>query len=226
MRPTRRNEILFIHFSAINFSAINVLLDVSGVPGNLRGAQRRKSFVLRIKHGCPRRFGKGLRCAPVLRTASYGRSLAIPTANQRRTPTRRMTAAAPVPFAAAVTLVPQPSGQASLITAANGPERQKRTKGADAVAKDTADEAKNLALVYQSKARETNEKIKSIFDHKKTDAGKITADILSEAKSAAEKNTQSARADIVNQKNKAQSEVLTLAQEISIQLKNKFEGGL
>ncbi len=105
-------------------------------------------------------------------------------------------------------------------------ERQKRTKGADAVAKDTADEAKNLALVYQSKARETNEKIKSIFDHKKTDAGKITADILSEAKSAAEKNTQSARADIVNQKNKAQSEVLTLAQEISIQLKNKFEGGL
>ncbi len=105
-------------------------------------------------------------------------------------------------------------------------ERNKRTKGADVVAKEAADEAKNLALIYQSKARENNEKIKSVFDNKKTEATKITTDLLLEAKTTAEKNTQAARLDIENQKNKAQSEIQTLATEISLQLKQKFEGGL
>ncbi len=105
-------------------------------------------------------------------------------------------------------------------------ERNKRTKGADVVAKEAADEAKNLALIYQSKARENNEKIKSVFDNKKTEATKITTDLLLEAKTTAEKNIQAARLDIENQKNKAQSEIQTLATEISLQLKQKFEGGL
>jgi hypothetical protein len=42
---------------------------------------------------------------------------------------RRVTAATPLHFAAAVTLAPQLIDQAHLITAAIGPERQKRTKG-------------------------------------------------------------------------------------------------
>lgn len=105
-------------------------------------------------------------------------------------------------------------------------ERLKRTKGADTVAKEAADEAKNLALIFQTKARETNEKIKNIFDLKKTEAGKLSADILSDAKATAEKNTAAARADIENQKSKAQADVQALATEISTQLKQKFEGGL
>lgn len=105
-------------------------------------------------------------------------------------------------------------------------ERLKRTKGADTVAKEAADEAKNLALIFQTKARETNEKIKNIFDLKKTEAIKLSTDILSDAKATAEKNTAAARADIENQKSKAQADVQALATEISTQLKQKFEGGL
>ncbi len=105
-------------------------------------------------------------------------------------------------------------------------ERLKRTKGADTVAKEAADEAKNLALIFQTKARETNEKIKNIFDLKKTEASKLSTDILSDAKATAEKSTAAARTDIENQKSKAQADVQALATEISAQLKQKFEGGL
>jgi F0F1-type ATP synthase membrane subunit b/b' len=105
-------------------------------------------------------------------------------------------------------------------------ERLKRTKGADTVAKEAADEAKNLVLIFQTKARETNEKIKNIFDLKKTEAGKLSAGILSDAKATAEKSAAAARVDIENQKSKAQADVQALATEISTQLKQKFEGGL
>ena len=105
-------------------------------------------------------------------------------------------------------------------------ERQKRTKGADTVAKETADEAKNLNLIFQSKARETNEKIKNIFETEKTRALIISAEILTEAKTVAEKNTETARAEIETQKKSAQAQVQILSSEISAQLKQKFEGGL
>ena len=105
-------------------------------------------------------------------------------------------------------------------------ERLKRTKGAEAVAKETADEAKNLAIIYQSKARENNEKIKTIFDLKKNEAQKVAAEVIGAAKIAAEKNTQQARGEIESQKAKAQSDAQSLVVEISQQLKQKFEGGL
>jgi F-type H+-transporting ATPase subunit b len=105
-------------------------------------------------------------------------------------------------------------------------ERLKRTKGAEAVAKETADEAKSLALIYQSKARENNEKIKTIFDLKKNEAQKVAAEVIGAAKIAAEKNTQDARSEIEIQKAKAQSDAQSLVVEISQQLKQKFEGGL
>ncbi len=105
-------------------------------------------------------------------------------------------------------------------------ERLKRTKGADAVAKDAADEAKNLNLIFQSKARETNEKIKNIFEAKKTEATQMSNDVLAAAKTVAEKNTQTARQEIEEQKKSAQAQIQTLATEISTQLKQKFEGGL
>ncbi len=105
-------------------------------------------------------------------------------------------------------------------------ERLQRTKGADAVAKEAADEAKNLGLIFQSKARETNDKIKNIFETQKTEAAKISSSLLADAKMVAEKNTSAARLDIENQKKSAQAQIQTLASEISTQLKQKFEGGL
>ena len=88
--------------------------------------------------------------------------------------------------------------------------RLNRTKGVDTVAKEAADEAKNLALIFQSKARENNEKIKSIFDLKRNDALKNAGQILADAKLVAEKNTQVARKEIETQKLDAQAEIQNL----------------
>jgi F0F1-type ATP synthase membrane subunit b/b' len=105
-------------------------------------------------------------------------------------------------------------------------ERLNRTKGADTVAKETADEAKNLSLIFQAKARETNEKIKNIFEAEKSEGAKQAADVLADAKAVAEKNTTAARAEIEAQKKTAQAQIQILASEISAELKQKFEGGL
>ena len=105
-------------------------------------------------------------------------------------------------------------------------ERMKRTKGADAVAAETATDAKNMALIYQSKAREISDKIKTVFDKKRTEAGQAGSEILNRAKAEAEKLTTSARNEIQLQKNQAQGQIKTLTTEISEQLKQKFEGGL
>lgn len=105
-------------------------------------------------------------------------------------------------------------------------ERLKQTKGADAVAKDTAEEAKNLAQIYQAKAREINDKIRSVFEAKRSEAGKTTTEILTTAKTEAEATTNKARVEIENQKKNAQTQVQTLSQEIAAQLQQKFEGGL
>ena len=105
-------------------------------------------------------------------------------------------------------------------------ERQKRTKGADAVAKETGEEAKNTALIFQAKAREINEAIKKEFDLKRVEALGATGEILSLAKASADKSTQEARVEIEKQKTTAKSQIKNISAEISEQLKNKFEGGL
>ncbi len=105
-------------------------------------------------------------------------------------------------------------------------ERMKKTKGADAVAKEAGEEAKNTALVYQAKAREINNTIKTIFDTKRSDAAKLSNDLLAQAKTEAEKNIVSARTEIEKQKTTAQAQIKQIAQDISEQLKQKFEGGL
>ncbi len=105
-------------------------------------------------------------------------------------------------------------------------ERMKKTKGADAVAKEAGEEAKNLSLIYQTKAREINNTIKTIFDNKRSDAGKVSNDLLAQAKIEAEKSIVEARAQIEKQKATAQTQIKQISQEISEQLKQKFEGGL
>ena len=105
-------------------------------------------------------------------------------------------------------------------------ERMKRTKGADAVASETATDAKNLALIYQSKAREINDKIKTVFDKKWIEGGQSAAEILNRAKTETEKMTTAARGEIEQQKNQAHGQIKSLATELSEQLRQKLEGGL
>lgn len=105
-------------------------------------------------------------------------------------------------------------------------ERQKRTKGADAVAKEASEEAKNTALIFQAKAREINDTIKKIFDIKRVEAATKSSEILNQAKATADKSAQEARLAIEKQKNEAKNQIKTISAEISEQLKSKFEGGL
>lgn len=105
-------------------------------------------------------------------------------------------------------------------------ERLKRTKGAEAVAKDSEEEAKNIAAVYQLKARQINDKIKSIFDAQKATGLKQAGDIIAQSKAEADRTVSAARADLEKQKADAQNKINEMSAEISAQLKQKFESGL
>lgn len=105
-------------------------------------------------------------------------------------------------------------------------KRFQKTKGADAVAKDAAAEAKNLQLVYQTKAREVNNKIRDIYDAEKNKALKKSADILAQAKIQADQAATSARKNIDDQMKAADAEIAKISQDIAQTLTTKFEQGL
>lgn len=105
-------------------------------------------------------------------------------------------------------------------------KRFQKTKGADAVAKDAAAEAKNLQLVYQTKAREVNNKIRDIYDAEKNKALKKSADILAQAKIQADQAASSARKNIDDQMKAADAEIAKISQDIAQTLTTKFEQGL
>ena len=104
--------------------------------------------------------------------------------------------------------------------------RLQKTKGVESVAKDTIEETKNLNLIFQSKARESNDKIRSIYDTEKGAAQKISEEIIKTAKADADKIISSSRIEISNQVHQSKSQVASLSQEIATQLTQKFEGGL
>ncbi|MCM2352728.1 MAG: hypothetical protein NDI63_03855 [Pseudobdellovibrio sp.] len=105
-------------------------------------------------------------------------------------------------------------------------KRFQKTKGADAVAKDAAAEAKNLQLVYQTKAREVNNKIRDIYDAEKNKALKKSADILAQAKIQADEAATKARKNIDDQMKAADQEIAKISQDIAQTLTTKFEQGL
>lgn len=105
-------------------------------------------------------------------------------------------------------------------------KRFQKTKGADAVAKDAAAEAKNLQLVYQTKAREVNNKIRDIYDAEKNKALKKSADILAQAKIQADEAATKARKNIDDQMKAADAEIAKISQDIAQTLTTKFEQGL
>lgn len=105
-------------------------------------------------------------------------------------------------------------------------KRFQKTKGADAVAKDAAAEAKNLQLVYQTKAREVNNKIRDIFDAEKNKALKKSADIISQAKIQADEAATKARKNIDDQMKAADGEIAKISADIAQSLTGKFEQGI
>jgi F-type H+-transporting ATPase subunit b len=105
-------------------------------------------------------------------------------------------------------------------------ERVRRTKGAEAVAKDSEEEAKNIAAVYQLKARQINEKIKSIFDAQKSIGLRQAGEILAQSKAETDRSISAARNELEKQKSEAQNRINEISAEISTQLKQKFESGL
>lgn len=105
-------------------------------------------------------------------------------------------------------------------------KRFQKTKGADAVAKDAVEEAKNLQLVYQTKAREVNNKIRDIYDAEKNKALKKSADILAQAKTQADEAATKARKNIDDQMKAADQEIAKISQDIAQTLTTKFEQGL
>lgn len=105
-------------------------------------------------------------------------------------------------------------------------QRLEKTKGADNVAKETVDEARLLETVYRQKAREINDKIKSIFDEQKNSAQQVATNNLSIAKQEAEVLTQKTKKQIEEETTKAKSQMGSLTSELVGELSKKFEGGM
>ncbi len=103
-------------------------------------------------------------------------------------------------------------------------ERLKLTKGADQIANETQDEAKKLEQIYQVRAREINSKIQSIFDTSRKQASEAGATILAQAKDAATEATEKSRADIANQKQKAEQIVAAISEDVASEITKKLTG--
>jgi F-type H+-transporting ATPase subunit b len=103
-------------------------------------------------------------------------------------------------------------------------ERLKLTKGADQVAIETQDEAKKIQLIYQSRAREINEKIKNIFDTQKKLASQISESNLNRAKEEIVINTEKTRAELEALKNKAQQTSKTISEDVASEITKKLTG--
>lgn len=105
-------------------------------------------------------------------------------------------------------------------------QRQEKTKGAENVAKEAVDEARMLESIYQQKAREINDKIKGIYDQKRTEGQKIAEGHISNAKKESEEILKQTRAALEKETTAARGQITNLTGELVSELSKKFEGGL
>lgn len=103
-------------------------------------------------------------------------------------------------------------------------QRLKLTKGAEAVAGETQDEAKKLEQIYQVRAREINDKIKNVFDKSRSQAGEAAAVVLNQAKEAVTISTEKARTQILTQKQGAETMAKTISDEVAAEITKKLTG--
>jgi F0F1-type ATP synthase membrane subunit b/b' len=105
-------------------------------------------------------------------------------------------------------------------------QRLQQTKGADQVAYETQDEAKKIEQIYKSKAREINDKIKTIFEENRKVGSDKAANILSAAKINAQTQTEAARELVENQKTSAQKDISIISSEVANEISKKLSGAL
>ena len=105
-------------------------------------------------------------------------------------------------------------------------QRLQQTKGADQVANETQDEAKNLEAIYKTKAREINDKIKSIFDDSKNTGAAKVNEIVGAGKTALTTSTDAARAKINAQKSNAEKDIAQISQDVANELSKKLTGAV
>jgi F0F1-type ATP synthase membrane subunit b/b' len=103
-------------------------------------------------------------------------------------------------------------------------QRLAQTKGADQVAAETQDEAKKLELIFQARAREINDKVRSVFEISKNEATESANKILNESKQVAAAATEKAMANIENQKQSARQNSQAIAEEVSAEISKKLMG--
>lgn len=105
-------------------------------------------------------------------------------------------------------------------------QRMNQTKGADQVAGETQDEAKKLELIFQTKAREINDKIKNIFEESKKAAQEQVTQIVATGKADVNSITESARTQIQNQKINAEKDLATVSQDVANEISKKITGAV
>lgn len=103
-------------------------------------------------------------------------------------------------------------------------KRHALTKGSDLVAFETQDEAKKLEQIYQLRAREINDKVKTIFDQSKNEALSSAGKIIDEAKAETFAETDKARQVIDTQKKNAEQQAQQISKEISEDIYGKITG--
>lgn len=105
-------------------------------------------------------------------------------------------------------------------------ERVKLTKGSDQIAEETENEAKKMQVIYQSRAREINQKIKNVFDASRAKATEVANNILNQGKVSATDATEKARTEIGAQKAKAEKDVVTISMDVAGEISRKLTGAV
>lgn len=103
-------------------------------------------------------------------------------------------------------------------------QRLKLTKGADQVANETQDEAKNLEQIYKAKAREINDKLNGIFEHSKKQGFEQSTKNLDDAKASASKIIENARNEINTLKINAEKMSGLISEEVASEIAKKITG--
>jgi F0F1-type ATP synthase membrane subunit b/b' len=105
-------------------------------------------------------------------------------------------------------------------------ERLKLTKGSDQIAEETENEARKMEVIFQSRAREINQKIQNVFETSKSQAAETATTILNQSKASVADQTDRARADIGLQKASAQKQISSISQEVAAEISRKITGAI
>lgn len=103
-------------------------------------------------------------------------------------------------------------------------QRLKQTRGADQVATETQAEVKKIEAIYKLRAREINEKIRTVFEISKKEAGDSGAFVLNQAKAVATEGAEKARKEIALQRAGAEKEIMNISQDLAKDLAKKLTG--